>query len=65
MMFVELPDGRLINPDAIQDVKPNADLWRVTYVSGRTEDFGGDNAAAIRKGLAAPIVKRQKVSNAR
>lgn len=54
MMFLELPDGRLINPDAIQDVKPNSGVWRVTYVSGRTEDFGGENAAAIRQGLAAP-----------
>lgn len=58
MTFIELPDGRLVNPQAIQDVKPNAGMWRVTYLSGRTEDFGGENAAAIRKGLAAPRNQR-------
>ena len=53
-MFINLPDGRQINPQAIQDTRPNADHLRVTYLSGRTEDFGGENAAAIREGLAAP-----------
>ena len=58
-MFIELPDGRQINPAAIQDTKPNADHLRVTWLSGRTEDFGGVNAAEIRKGLAAPKAPRK------
>ncbi len=60
MGFIELPDGRLINPQAIEDFKPNANLWRVHFTSGRTEDFGGENAAAIREGLAGPRTKTQR-----
>ena len=59
-MFIELPDGRLTNPQAIETLKPNANMWRLTYLSGRTEDLTDEYAAVIREAVAAPKKQTRK-----
>lgn len=57
MAFVELPDRRVINTDSIESLRPNANHWRVTYLSGRTDDFDEEYAAVILAVVAGPSVK--------
>lgn len=50
-MFVQLPNGRLINEAHIIHYKPVSNMWRLTYSNGTHEDFGGGDADTIREQL--------------
>ncbi len=58
-MFVELPDGRLINAEQVRDVFPlSGGHYKLVWANGAYENIGGENAEILRKELRPKTEKR-------
>ncbi len=58
-MFVELPDGRLINAEQVKDVVPlGGGHYKLIWANGAYEHIGGENAEILRRELK-PKTKRE------
>ncbi len=65
-MFVELPDGRLINAGQVKDVLPlSGGHYKLVWANGAYEDIGGENAEILRRGLRPKAKREMKPKDSR